>query len=464
MRDVALRTAEAGGVGGAAALARHAPKVTRLYTFLDKLLDRLSDIPQLGKLVTKIRLYITGMKAAGAFCFVAGTQVLTLRGQIPIEQVKAGDYVWSRDDETGKWGWRPVLKTFVTHPDTLVHVRYELAGGALDEAAGNGLGLARQAVPITSGESEIVGTKGHPFHVRRAGMAAAFLAASALQADDLLTLADGRDAIVNSVRVEHAAEGELFTTYNFTVADHHTYFAGTLPVWVHNTGLDACSFLENQVARILSTRNPPLTWDTSAGMRVDILAQEMGGIIKDLKQRGKPLPDRLLRLAFAKICQAEYKDFGPGRKHTNLNAFKSVKWWDDFFEEHGIRKGSVPITDGVSRTKLQWHIHHLVEDWMLKRLGTSPPGQKRMDVPGVVMRGYDNGQPGLGPFHNQKDTGISVVLGKLRRKNLSEAQMLQEFKVILTSPEFKDMNLWPAAREFLLKDLPQAKHSLIPPL
>jgi hypothetical protein len=101
---------------------------------------------------------------------------------------------------------------------------------------------------------------------------------------------------------------------------------------------------------------------------------------------------------------------------------------------------------------------------MLKRLGTSPPGQKRMDVPGVVMRGYDNGQPGLGPFHNQKDTGLSVALGKLRRKGLPEKEMLDEFKDILTSPEFRDMNLWPAAREFLLQDLPAAKHSLIPSL
>ncbi len=41
-------------------------------------------------------------------------------------------------------------------------------------------------------------------------------------------------------------------------------------------------------------------------------------------------------LAMMKICQAEYKDFGP--KHNNLNAFKSVQWWDDLFESS--RKGS----------------------------------------------------------------------------------------------------------------------------
>lgn len=85
-----------------------------------------------------------------------------------------------------------------------------------------------------------------------------------------------------------------------------------------------------------------------------------------------------------------------------------------------------------------------------------------MDVPGVVMRGYDNGQPGLGPFHNQKDTGLSVALGKLRRKRLLPEDMLSEFKNILISAEFKDMNPWPAAREFLLKDLPSANHWWIP--
>ncbi len=57
---------------------------------------------------------------------------------------------------------------------------------------------------------------------------------------DLLTLADGRDAAVTEVKVKQAAEDRLFTTYNFTVADHHTYFAGKLPVWVHNEGLSEC--------------------------------------------------------------------------------------------------------------------------------------------------------------------------------------------------------------------------------
>jgi hypothetical protein len=52
--------------------------------------------------------------------------------------------------------------------------------------------------------------------------------AGELQAGDELRLANGGQAIVTANTRETAPLGETFTTYNFEVADFHTYFAGVV--------------------------------------------------------------------------------------------------------------------------------------------------------------------------------------------------------------------------------------------
>ena len=47
-----------------------------------------------------------------------------------------------------------------------------------------------------------------------------------------MLLSDGKYGIIVSVRVEELESPE--TTYNFEVADFHTYFVGENPVCVHN--------------------------------------------------------------------------------------------------------------------------------------------------------------------------------------------------------------------------------------
>ncbi|MEZ5434429.1 MAG: hypothetical protein R3F31_25345 [Verrucomicrobiales bacterium] len=48
--------------------------------------------------------------------FVAGTLVATPAGAVPIESVRAGDLVWSRDPDTYLTEPRPVRETTVSHP------------------------------------------------------------------------------------------------------------------------------------------------------------------------------------------------------------------------------------------------------------------------------------------------------------------------------------------------------------
>ena len=76
-------------------------------------------------------------------CFVAETAVLTSTGHVAIEDIHAGDKVWSENPETGEKELKKVVQTFVNETDELVHV-------------------------FANGE-EIVTTPEHPFYVPTKG-------------------------------------------------------------------------------------------------------------------------------------------------------------------------------------------------------------------------------------------------------------------------------------------------------
>ena len=61
-----------------------------------------------------------------------------------------------------------------------------------------------------------------------------WVSACKLKSGDKVLLSDGKYGIIVSVRVEELESPE--TTYNFEVADFHTYFVGENPVCVHNSG------------------------------------------------------------------------------------------------------------------------------------------------------------------------------------------------------------------------------------
>jgi len=66
-----------------------------------------------------------------------------------------------------------------------------------------------------------------------------FVPAEQLAAGDVLFLVDGKAGVISSIATESAPHGQTFTTYNFEVAEFHTYFAGASGAWVHNRG-SAC--------------------------------------------------------------------------------------------------------------------------------------------------------------------------------------------------------------------------------
>lgn len=151
-------------------------------------------------------------------CFTAGTPIHTGQGLKNIEEIHVGDLVLTRDPVSGQQNYQPVTRIFVNQTDRLYHLQYRVVAEI-------------KADELEAAHGEIVCTGNHPFFVPSAGR---FIPMSELEVGTDLSLANGRRAEVVAIEVETAPSEHLFTTFNFEVADFHTYFAGELGVWVHN--------------------------------------------------------------------------------------------------------------------------------------------------------------------------------------------------------------------------------------
>jgi hypothetical protein len=163
-------------------------------------------------------------------CFVAGTPIQVDGGWKPIEAIAVGDSVYSSNPIDGTSGYKRVLNVVVTHPSTLYHITYR----------------------GTETECELVCTGPHPFWVSNKSC---FIPADRLSVGDHLLIADGASAVVSGITVEDAAEGTAFTTYNFEVEEFHTYYAGEVPVLVHNKSPRPCEMIFEMMLEIEKT-NP----------------------------------------------------------------------------------------------------------------------------------------------------------------------------------------------------------------
>ena len=136
-------------------------------------------------------------------CFKEGTLIATEEGLKPIEEIREGDRVLAYDEDTGEQGYKPVVQLFRNETNEWYHV-------------------------FVNGE-EIVCTGGHPFYV--VGLDK-FLPARELKLHEKVLLSDGSYGTIDSIGIESLLEPEV--TYNFEVADYHTYYVGECNVLVHN--------------------------------------------------------------------------------------------------------------------------------------------------------------------------------------------------------------------------------------
>ena len=143
-------------------------------------------------------------------CFVAGTVVESERGRIPIEDIREGDFVLSRNEATGEQAYKRVSAIFVREGVEI----YELT--VADRQ------LNRELLE-TSAE--------HPFWVLGRGWSTA----ARLAAGDQLLGMSGHTLAVEGL----VATGRTATVYNIQVEGFHTFFVGRLGAWVHNKGMRA---------------------------------------------------------------------------------------------------------------------------------------------------------------------------------------------------------------------------------
>ena len=146
----------------------------------------------------KIRLCL------GNGCFIAGTLVTTRSGLKPIEEIVIGDYVLSRNEETGEASYKKVIETLVRNTQEICTIELQIG--------------------------KINSTTGHLFMVKNKW----WKAAVKLVTGDILVTSYGEDQIVKSIKVEE--KGYPVTTYNLTVEDNHTFFVGKLGILTHNKG------------------------------------------------------------------------------------------------------------------------------------------------------------------------------------------------------------------------------------
>ena len=120
----------------------------------------------------------------------------------PIEDVEVGDYVLAYNEDTGESDWKPVVRLFRNETKEWYHIH----------AAGE----------------EIICTPNHPFYVIGKG----FVEAKDLKGFEILLKSNGVQVSIDSIEIEELEEAE--TTYNFEVADFHTYYVTENNILVHN--------------------------------------------------------------------------------------------------------------------------------------------------------------------------------------------------------------------------------------
>lgn len=177
------------------------------------ILNPAKTLQKAAKLAKALKKMKSGKKAGnsaskGKCCFVAGTQVLSKDGFKSIEAIKIGDLVWASDPETGEKGWKDVTEFFVKTDREIYQIVVE---------------TKNQTITIGT-------TDDHPFWVDGEGWKTTI----ELKPGDQLVTKSGDKRTVKSVGNTH----KIQKTYNFTVADYHTYYVTEQMLLVHNADCD----------------------------------------------------------------------------------------------------------------------------------------------------------------------------------------------------------------------------------
>ena len=155
-----------------------------------------------GVMVVTGAAYSPQKSTTNSTCFIAGTLIIAEKWYVPIQQIKAGDLVYSEDPETGEKALKKILEVYVKETEQLVN--------------------------IDINEEIIITTPEHLFYVKGKN----WINAGALVVGDLLVQKSGDTKSIDNISIEYLEEP--VTVYNFQVKDFHTYYVSIDEILVHN--------------------------------------------------------------------------------------------------------------------------------------------------------------------------------------------------------------------------------------
>lgn len=227
----------------------------------------------------------------GTTCFVAGTLIETKNGLKPIEEFNGDELVWSRNDLTLEYGYKPVIAKKITHNQPIFEV----------------------VVQNALGERETLKTtEEHPFWVKNIGWQKASILSEGM------TLLDRSNNELTVISQKLLAK--LDTVYNIEVKDYHTYHVGNLGVWVHNS--NCCDLIYQNIVNetkygVISNRK----LDKNA---IDLdLSVVTRGQVKQIAKNGDPLGVKTEAL-FENVVKEQGGKVLSGGKYGSNNGYDHV--------------------------------------------------------------------------------------------------------------------------------------------
>jgi hypothetical protein len=275
-----------------------------------------------------------------------------------------------------------------------------------------------------------------------------------LQPGDSLTFSSGGQGQVLSLASERAPPGETFTTYNFEVADFHTYFAGEGGVWVHNFSARFCENLFAATKRV----QKELGFGTGSadGKKFKILRATFDKL-------GHTIDSWVGNRAMAATVFEEMAAYTPGN-HTVVASVKELR----------AMQGKLKLP----REGLKFDIHHWAEKRIQKALGILEeyhdlsPGCPLPKKPSAWLDRKELAEfaevfPDKREVFHQGDESMSHAIGKKVFNAVGlpatfngaavefelQKRLVSELKALYTNADFGHMKAWPVTRDFLIDSL-----------
>lgn len=370
-------------------------------------------------------------------CFIGGTLVWTAHGMVPIEDIHEGDLVWSRAETGGELALKPVLATFQTHPGQVLELACDHDGdGAADET--------------------VVGTGEHPFWCEEEQE---FVPLADLKPGQTLWLATGNPSTVLSLEKARGPPAAGLTTYNFEVADFHTYFVTTSGIWVHNLSTEAGCQRVFSIYTKLREKAPAdhHPWDLFKSV-----VNKLDGASARVAQAGRGsgvVPSQLFHLA-AGECMADVlragKRFPTYREMSRVNGGHFVTWKKlSDQDQHAFKEylGEIdvpPLEPNKAWFRIKLEVHHGVPKSISKHLGI--PESAWDDTPAFLSTMKDH-RVGLESLHGRMIAN-GIDLTKLDRDFptgvAGNVELLKE-KLELSYAQAGISDLWSQCAAYLEK-------------